>query len=127
MSETGTKMSEEQMRKEIAGAIASKDAESAPGFEETWLAAEARYRAIRRRYRMVTGVAASLALIGIVIGMSLSTGLEELPEFELAASLMNSTLWSAPSDVLMPEYSIDIYQDVPEIFAPIDLIEGTLL
>jgi hypothetical protein len=40
---------------------------------------------------------------------------------------MNSTLWSAPSDVLMPEHAIDIYQDIPDMPVSTDFIEGTLL
>ena len=32
------------------------------------------------------------------------------------AELMDSTYWSAPSDVLLPDREFDIYQDLPELF-----------
>ena len=120
-------MSEDKLKESVAKSHAATDAASAPGFDETWLAAEARYLAERRRFRTFTGVAASLALVAIVIGMLPPDGQQTLPEFELASGLMNSTLWSAPSDALMPEYPIDIYQDIPEIPVSTDLLGGTLL
>ncbi len=98
-----------------------------PGFDETWVAAEARFLAERRKFRTFTGVAVSLALVAIVIGMLPPDGQQTLPEFELASELMNSTLWSAPSDALMPDYYVDIYQDIPEIPVSTDLLEGALL
>jgi hypothetical protein len=120
-------MSEEKMRKSVAESLSSKAAGSAPGFEETWLAAEGRYLAQKRRLRTATGIAASLALIAIVVGLSLPGEQQTLPDFELSAALMNSTLWSAPSDVLMPEHPIDIYQDIPDMPVSTDFIEGSLL
>ena len=120
-------MSEEKMRKSVAESLSSKEAGSGPGFEETWLVAERRYTAQKRRFRTVTGIAASLALIAIVVGLSLPSEQQTLPDFELSAGLMNSTLWSAPSDVLMPEHAIDIYQDIPDMPVSTDFIEGTLL
>jgi hypothetical protein len=120
-------MSEEKMRKSVAESLSSKEAGSVPGFEETWLVAERRYMAQKRRFRTVTGIAASLALIAIVVGLSLRGEQQTLPDFELSAGLMNSTLWSAPSDVLMPEHAIDIYQDIPDMPVSTDFIEGTLL
>ena len=120
-------MSEDKMKESIAKSHAARDAASVPGFDETWLAAEARYLAERRKFRMVTGVAVSLALVAIVIGMLPPDGQQTLPEFELASGLMNSTLWSAPSDILMPDYPIDIYKDIPEIPVSTDLLEGALL
>jgi hypothetical protein len=120
-------MRKEKIGRSVAEAIAARDAALAPGFEETWLAAEARYLAQKRQYRMVTAVAVSFALVAIVIGLLPADEPQQLPDFELAAGLMNTTLWSAPSDVLLPEHPIDIYQDLPEIPASTDLNEGTLL
>ena len=120
-------MSEEKMRKFVAESLSSKEAGPVPGFEETWLVAERRYTAQKRRFRAVTGIAASLALIAIVVGLSQPSEQQTLPDFELSAALMNSTLWSAPSDVLMPEHAIDIYQDIPDMPVSTDFIEGTLL
>ena len=119
--------SENELRESVAASISKRDVRSVPGFDETWAVAEARFLVEKRRYRMVTGVAASLALVAIVIGMLPPEGQQELPDFELAAGMMNTTLWSAPSDVLMPQYPIDVYQDIPEIPVSTDLNGETLL
>lgn len=116
-----------RIRKAVAESVSKRELTSVPGFDETWTAAEARFLVEKRRYRMVTGVAASLALVVIVLGMLGPDGRQELPDFELAAAMMNTTLWSAPSDVLMPQYPIDIYQDIPEIPVSTDLNGETLL
>jgi hypothetical protein len=121
------KTSEQELGKSIAESIAQRDLKSVPGFDETWATAEARFLVEKRRYRMITGVAASLALVAIVLGMLPPEGRQELPDFGLAAGMMNTTLWSAPSDVLMPQYAIDVYQDIPEIPVSTDLNGETLL
>ena len=119
--------SDEKTRRSIAESLDSKESGPIAGFDETWLAAEARYLAEKRRYRMATGVAISLALIAVFIGMLPPDGKQQLPNFELAEELMTTTLWNAPSDALMPEYPTDIYQEVPEMLVPTDLSEGTML
>jgi len=119
--------SDEETGRSIAESFAAKESGPITGFDDTWLAAEARYLAEKRRYRMATGIAISLALIAVFIGMLPSDGKQQLPKFELAEEMMTTTLWNAPSDALMPEYPTDIYQEVPEIGAPTDLSEGTLL
>jgi len=113
--------------KSVAESISKRELRSVPGFDETWVAAEARFLVEKRRYRLVTGFAASLAMVAIVLGMLPPDGRQELPDFELAAGMMNTTLWSAPSDVLMPQYSTDVYQDIPEIPVSTDLNGETLL
>ncbi len=126
MNESERKM-ELDLGKSVTESISKRDVRSVPGFDETWTAAEARFLVEKRRYRMVTGVAASLALVAIVLGMLTPDGKQVLPDFELEAGMMNTTLWSAPSDVLMPQYPIDIYQDIPEIPVSTDLNGETLL
>ena len=48
-------------------------------------------------------------------------------EYIELAELMGSTSWAAPSDVLMPEYEIDIYQDLPALMESTKPVEGALL
>ena len=43
------------------------------------------------------------------------------------ADLMDSTYWTAPSDVLLPDRQFDIYQDMPELFESTEPAGGTLL
>jgi hypothetical protein len=120
-------MNEEAMREAVSKSLAAKDAQPAPGFDETWLAAEGRYLAWKRRQRTFIGVAASVALFAVLLSVMPPDEQVELPDFEIAAGMMNSTQWSAPSDVLMPEYSIDIYGELPQLPGPTDIYEGTLL
>ena len=120
-------MNEETMKKAVSKSLAAKDAQPAPGFDETWLAAEGRYLAWKRRQRTFIGVAASAALIAVLLTLMRPDEHAELLNFEIAAEMMNSTQWSAPSDVLMPEYSIDIYGDLPQLPESTDIYEGTLL
>lgn len=120
-------MNEETMREAVSKSLAAKDAQPTPGFDETWLAAEGRYLAWKRRQRAFIGIAASAALVAVILGVIPPDEQADLPNFEVAAEMMNSTQWSAPSDVLMPEHSIDIYGDLPQLPEPTDIYEGTLL
>ena len=98
-----------------------------PDFEATWFAAKDRVRVSKRRSKMNSAIAASIALVAIVFTAMLSQQSSQRPDSELAAMLLVSTQWIAPSDVLMPEHSFDIYRDVPEFIEPIDLTKGLLL
>jgi hypothetical protein len=119
--------SDKELDSSVGDSISKRDANSLPGFDETWAAAEARFLVEKKRHRLVTGVAASLALVVIALGVLPPDGKQQLPDFELSAGMMNTTLWSAPSDVLMPHYQTDIYQDVPQIPVSTELNGDTLL
>lgn len=118
---------EDGLKKAIRQAFDSKTGETIPEFDATWSAAEVRYRTSKRRYRIMTGVAASAVLFAIVLNMQFSPPSPELLEFDLDAALMTSTQWHAPSDVLMPELRFDFYQDVPELIPSTDFTKGLLL
>ena len=97
------------------------------GFDASWQAAEAQYLAEKRRYRRLSAAAASVAMLAIAV--SLLQGPEEpvLPDFDVAARLMESTQWDAPSDALLPDYGVDLYDELPEFPESTDWYEGTLL
>ena len=115
------------LKETIRQAFDSKTGETIPEFDATWSAAEARFRTSKRRYRIMTGVAASAALLAIVLSMQFSQQSPQLLEFDLATALMTSTQWHAPSDVLMPEHRFDIYRDVPELIPSTDFTKGLVL
>jgi len=48
-------------------------------------------------------------------------------EYLTAEALLDATYWIAPSDVLMPQYQFDIYQDIPFLMESTDIQEGSLL
>jgi hypothetical protein len=105
-----------KLQKTVVRAFASDD--EAPGFDETWHAAESRYRR-GRRYRGLTGVAASAAVIAIVVVNVMQPGPQDVPIIEMG-ELLGTTSWQAPSDVLLPEHRIDIYQELPELIQSTD-------
>lgn len=98
-----------------------------PPFSETFAAAEDRYRATRRRYRLAGGLAAAAAVAAVTAGLWPGPEAPVGDEFMIAEALMNSTTWTAPSDVLMPDHQFDIYRDIPVLDRSTISEEGTLL
>ena len=99
----------------------------APEFDEVWVAAEARYLDERRRFRRLSGTAAALAVLAIVIGLLPENEPSNLQGVEVGDDLLSSTLWTAPSDVLIPRHGIDIYQNIPTLMESTEFEEETLL
>ena len=98
-----------------------------PGFDEMWAQAEVTYNAAQRKFRLLSGVAAVLALAVIAATLWPAQQAELRDDYLIADALLNSTLWSAPSDSLMPAYEFDIYQEIPLLFESTNSLEGTLL
>jgi hypothetical protein len=94
-----------------------------PSFDDAWRAAARRARSTQRRYRHFA-VAATLAAAAVA-GLNLQ-GPRSGPYIELA-EFMESTYWSAPSDVLLPDPEFDIYQELPVLFESTDPAGGALL
>lgn len=97
---------------------------TAPPFGEMWQRAGARYTASRRQY---TGFAVAAAVVAmLVISFGNRAPVEEAAYIEIA-ELLETTYWSAPSDVLLPEREFDIYQELPVLFESTEPAEGALL
>ncbi len=120
-------MSDNDIRDVLRNALEAVHKKDPADFDEVWRAAEQRHQRSRRRYATFSGIAAALAMIMVVAGLwsSRQAGIND--EYFIADSLLNSTQWSAPSDTLMPQYQIDIYQEIPFPMESTDLYEGTLL
>ena len=97
------------------------------GFDAIWRAAEAQYHAETRRYRRLSAAAASIAVFAIAISLFPGDEKPLLADFDIAARLMESTQWTAPSDVLLPNYAVDLYDELPVLMESTELYEGTLL
>ena len=104
------------------------EASAAPSFEQVFAAAEDEVRRQRRRRWSGAGLAALAA--AIVVGIALRPT-APTDEFLIQESLMTGTQWQAPSDVLLPSHSFDIYQEtrwtVPDWPSSTIFEEGTLL
>ena len=94
-----------------------------PAFDDAWKAAGARYAAQRRVARRLAGAAAAAAIVAIAIFGSAPVD----ESYVEVADLMDSTYWTAPSDVLLPERQFDIYREMPELFESTEAAGGTLL
>ena len=117
----------EDLTKALRNAFDSRIGEAIPDFDATWSAAESRMLASKRRYRIATGLAASIALFAIVFSVQLLQQSSDLSDIKMDSALMASTQWVAPSDILMPEHMSDFYQDVPELIPSTDFTKGLLL
>lgn len=120
---------EKQMGATLKRALESQD--DAPTFDAVFAAAEHRYGDSKRQYAGIAGaavVAAVAVAVMLVIGADAPTpGLESDEKMFQVAELMNSTEWSAPSDVLLPTHEFDIYQELPVLLESTKPAEGALL
>ena len=94
-----------------------------PAFDDAWQAAATKHSAQRRNARRFAMAAAAAAVVAIA--MFGNAPVDE--SYIEVADLMDSTYWTAPSDVLLPERQFDIYQDMPELFESTEPAGGTLL
>jgi hypothetical protein len=120
-------MNEENIQKSLRPAFEDAHTGNAPVFDKVWANAEVAYDRSQRRYRMFGGVAAAIAVLGIVAFLWPAQQEEFSDDYFIADALMNSTSWSAPSDALMPEHQFDIYQEIPFPGVSTDRQEGSLL
>ena len=104
---------------------ANREAGRAPAFEDSFAAARAHVAARTRRRRTVFGIAAVTAIVAVAASLLLPHG--EDWQYVDPDDLVTGTAWVAPSDVLLPEYSIDIYRDIPVLIESTDGNGGALL
>ena len=98
---------------------------NAPAFDKVWANAEMSHRQSRRRYAWLASATATVAAIVIVLNIGAPS--ENTIKFIGLADLMDSTSWIAPSDSLLPEHQIDLYQDLPMLIESTKPAEGALL
>ncbi len=99
--------------------------EDPPPFDTMWRSAERHYLRRQRRQRGMAAVAASFVAIAIIFYARSPEPVDE-PLIEMA-ELLGSTLWQAPSDVLLPEHRIDLYEELPTLIDSPDAAKGALL
>jgi len=117
-------ISDDTLREKVSRAWQRAADDRYPAFDNVWQAASNRRNTERRRYRGFASVAAIAA--AVVIGLNVPSPSDELSYIEIA-ELLDTTYWSAPSDVLLPDREFDIYQDMPVLFESTEPAGGTLL
>ncbi len=104
---------DETLRQRVKRSWQHASSEDPPVFDEVWRRAESGFTTARRQYAQLAAVGLALGVVAAVFGVRSTV---EQPQYIEMAELMNSTYWTAPSDVLLPQREFDIYQDLPELF-----------
>lgn len=117
--------SDNTIRDALRAEQVNREAGRVPAFEDTFAAAEAHVAVQVRRRRLAYGIAAAAAVVAIAASLLLPRG--EDWQYVNPDDLATGTAWVAPSDVLLPERSIDIYRDVPVLIESTDSNGGALL
>ncbi len=113
------------IRERLRNEQANRDAERAPAFDELFAAAEMRAIRHMRRRRATVGLAAVASVAAIAAALLLPRDTQW--QYVNPDDLATGTTWVAPSDVLLPEHSIDIYRDIPVLIESTDSNGGALL
>ncbi len=113
------------IREALKAEQANREAGRVPVFANTYAAAEARIAVRVRRRRAVYGIAAATAIMAVAASLVLPRGGDW--QYIDPDDFVTGTSWVAPSDVLLPEHSIDIYRDIPVLIESTDSNGGALL
>lgn len=111
-------MDEQEFSRALNEAYRARE-QDAPGFDAAWQAAGKRHRAARIRRVASASVAAAVLVAAISFG--LRTADETPQEYLTLAALTESTNWRAPSDVLLPARTVDLYADLPVLMESTEL------
>lgn len=117
-------MNDHDLGKALKRAQAAAEAGRVSAFDSVWAEADRRL-AVRRRRRIGSGLAAAV-IVTAVAAMLLQS---KTPAWEYVDpdDFVTSTTWQAPSDVLLPEHRIDIYEEIPVLIESTEIDGGTLL
>jgi len=120
-------MHDDWVEEELRKALRHTPDRRAPEFASVLQAAKERHARGAKHYRLVAAVAviASVAVVTMLQRPSREEAIED--DFLIASSLLETTQWVAPSDVLLPQHQFDIYRDMPVFMRSTDAEEGTLL
>lgn len=112
---------------ELKRSLGARPTHPAPEFDAVMEAAERSISGKRIRYPMVAA-AVVLAMAAIALLGRWQVSLDPVEDkFLIAAAMLDNTLWTAPSDSLLPQHRFDIYRELPAFVESTELEEGTLL
>jgi hypothetical protein len=117
-------MNNEQLKRQLQQETAMHEQGRAPAFDDVIAAAEAQVIGARRR-RYAGGVVAAAAVIAVAASLVPS----KQPDWQYVdpALFANTTSWEAPSDVLLPQHSVDLFEDIPVFIEGTEIDGGALL
>ena len=120
-------MNDEKLKQQLRDSLQSTQGDDSHEFDVIWSNAEQMHLATKSRYRQIGGSAAAAAVATIAFVLWPLNGNNGAPIYLTEEDLLSSTQWVAPSDVLLPEYRIDIYGELPVLIDTNDFDEGSLL
>ena len=120
-------MNDEKLREALRDSLQSMQGGDAPEFDAMWSNAERKHRAARSSYQKIAGFAGVAAIAAVAFMLWPLNGNNVADIYLTEEDLLSSTQWIAPSDVLLPEYRIDIYGELPVLIETNDFDEGSLL
>lgn len=120
-------MSDIELKRKLRKSLYSMQGGDVPDFAAVWANAERQHRAAGSRYQRFAGFAIAAAAAATVFLLWPPVGNDVTQSYITEEDLMSSTRWLAPSDVLLPESRFDIYTEMPDLFEPNNLDEGSLL
>jgi hypothetical protein len=120
-------MNDEKLREALRDSLQSMQGGDAPEFDAMWSNAKQQHRAARSRYQKIAGFVGAAAIAAVAFTLWPLNGNNVADIYLTEEDLLSSTQWIAPSDVLLPEYRIDIYAELPVLIQTNDFDEGSLL
>jgi len=120
------KPSERDRRLAAAIKLAAPEARQVPDFDAVFGEAEQQRRRSAVR-TFSTATAACVAALAALAWVILPSEVAPPPDFIEISGLLETTSWTAPSDVLLPEHEFDIFTEIPTLMESTDSVEGALL
>lgn len=117
-------MNNEQLTQQLRRDTATIEQGRVPAFDDVFSAAEAQVVRTRRR-RVAGGMVAAAAVTAVVASLLPS----QEPDWQYVdpALFASTTSWEAPSDVLLPQHSVDLFEEIPVFIEKTRIDGGALL
>ena len=118
-------MNDEQLSRGLGAALDKKEAGKVPDFNNVLAAAEAQVASARRRRIYVGGIAAAAIVLAVIVRLAPPPQ----PDWQYVdpEQFASSTSWEAPSDVLLPEHRVDLFEEIPVFIEGTNIDGGSLL
>ena len=113
------------IRSQLQQAQQEAEQDRVPDFDTVWVAAEKRAAKGGKQGWMAAGAAAAAIIVMITVGLQRPA--EQDWQYINPDEFESSTSWIAPSDVLLPEYRVDIFREIPVLIESTRTEEGALL
>ncbi len=120
-------MNDEKLRQKLRESLQSMQGGDVPAFDAMWANAEKQHGTTRLHYRRIAGLTTAAAVAATAFMLWPLNANHAVDTYLTVEDLLSTTQWVAPSDVLLPEYQFDIYDDLPVLIEAIEFDEGSFL